>query len=135
MDLPISFFCCLDEEQSELKEFRVALLSLKVSMVNNDGYIRYVVAWGYSGGGMQADIQSKYIEFTKTDTRYLFIGAGDEWNNVYLKNGIMTGKRYMTAGLLIQSHHVQMKMKTDEFLENLVRNLDLILNGMMTANF
>jgi|TARA_B100000586_G_C20047997_1_gene400702 hypothetical protein len=87
MDLPISFFCCVDEEQSELKEFRVSLLSLKVSMVNNDGYVRYAVAWGYSGGGMQADIQSKYIVFTKTDSHYLFIGAGDEWNNVYLKNG------------------------------------------------
>ena len=84
--LPVSFFCCMNPDEPGRKEFRVALLSLKAPMVKSDGYVRYTIAFGYSGGGMQADIQSKYIVFPKSKNYYLFIGAGDEWNNVYMKN-------------------------------------------------
>ena len=84
--LPVSFFSSMNPGESDSKEFKVALLSLKVPMVKSDGYVRYAIAFGYSGGGMQADIQSKYIVFPESKNYYLFIGAGDEWNNVYMKN-------------------------------------------------
>ena len=112
--------------ESDSKEFKVALLSLKIPMVKSDGYVRYTIAFGYSGGGMQADIQSKHILLPESKNCYLFIGAGDEWNNVYMKNKKKNGRKYMTVRLPILSHPVLMKMKMEEFMKNLARNSNLI---------